>query len=128
MHTDMIRRVSRTNPYRQWLVWQKAKALADEIDKVTNRFPDAERFGLITQMRRASFSIPTNIVSGSLQSVKREKRRCYRRAQTSLAELDSYINVSHSQFRYIGRGHMRRLAVLQRDVDRLLKALVHFVP
>jgi len=123
-----MRTVKRSNPYRRWLVWQKAKALADEIDTVTNRFPEAERFNLISQMRRASLSIPANITSGFRHSVKREKRRCYRRAQTSLAELNSYIDVSYSQFRYLDRGHLRRLAVLQRDVDRLLKVLVHFVP
>ena len=123
-----MRKVSGPNPYRRWLVWQKAKQLADEIYKVTNRFPEAERFGLIPQMRRVSLSIPTNIASGRLQTVKRKKRRCYQRAQVSLAELDSYIDVSRSRLRYLDRGHVKRLAVLQRDVGRLLKVLVHFVP
>jgi four helix bundle protein len=122
------RTVNRSSPYRRWLVWQKAKALADGIDKVTNRFPDAERFGLIPQMRRASRSIPASIRSGSLRSAKREKRRCYQRAQVSLGELDAHLRASRSRLRDLDRAHVERLAVLRRDVRRLLKALVHFAP
>ncbi|MBI4003958.1 MAG: four helix bundle protein [Candidatus Omnitrophica bacterium] len=124
-----MRTVKRSNPYRRWLVWQKAKALADEIHTVTNRFPDAEPFDLIPQMRRASLSIPANIASGFRHSVKREKRRCYRQAQVSLAALDAYLKMSRSPLRAVlSRIEGRRLAILQRDVDRLLKTLVHFVP
>ena len=124
----MIRRVRRTNPYRRWLVWRKAGELASQVYTVTKRFPLEERSSLIAKMRRASLSISRNIVAGSAHASKREKRRCYQQARVSLAELGSYLDVSHSRLRYLDRERFQRLAVLRRDVGRLLKALVHFVP
>ena len=119
-----MRTVKRSNPYRRWLVWRKADALASQVYTVTRRFPLEERSSLIAKMRRASLSISRNIVAGSAHASKREKRRCYQQAQVSLAELGSYLDMSHSRH----RDQFQRLAVLRRDVGRLLKALVHFVP
>jgi four helix bundle protein len=46
-------------------VWQLAVELADHVYGVTGRFPDAERFGLTNQMRRAAVSVSSNIAEGS---------------------------------------------------------------
>lgn len=50
--------------FRELKVWQKAHQLVLEIYKITKTFPADERFGLITQMRRAAVSIPANIAEG----------------------------------------------------------------
>jgi four helix bundle protein len=47
-------------------VWQRSHALVLEIYRQTARFPDHERFGLTSQLRRAVASVPTNIAEGSL--------------------------------------------------------------
>ena len=44
--------------FRELIVWQKAHELTLEIYKLTSHFPSEERFGLISQMRRAAYSIP----------------------------------------------------------------------
>ncbi len=116
------------NPSRRWLIWQRADELVVQIDKVTKRFPAAERSGLGLRMRRASLSIPVNILAGSLRSAKGEKRRFYETAKRSLAELDACVDVGHARLRYITREHVQQIAVLRHDVDRLLNVLVHFVP
>jgi len=50
--------------HRDLIVWKKRIELAGEIYRITKRFPDEERFGLVSQMRRAAISIPSNIAEG----------------------------------------------------------------
>ena len=55
---------NKTRNYRDLLVWQKGIQLAKVVYVLTDRFPAEEKFGLITQLRRASVSIPSNIAEG----------------------------------------------------------------
>ena len=57
--------------YKSLKVWEKAHQLVLDIYKATNNFPKEELFGLVSQLRRASVSIPTNIAEGS--SRKKQK-------------------------------------------------------
>ena len=50
--------------YRDLVVWQKGLALAKEIYLLTKQLPPDEKFGLVSQMRRAAVSVPANIVEG----------------------------------------------------------------
>ena len=51
--------------YKKYTVWQKSHQFVLDIYKVTKLFPKEELFGLTSQMRRSSSSIPTNIVEGA---------------------------------------------------------------
>ena len=61
--------------YKSLIVWQKAHRLTLDIYKVTKDFPKDETYGLISQIRRASVSIPTNIVEGSGRSTQNDFAR-----------------------------------------------------
>ena len=50
--------------YRDLIVWQKSMDLVIEIYKLTENFPKTEQYGIISQMRRAAVSIPSNIAEG----------------------------------------------------------------
>jgi four helix bundle protein len=50
--------------YKELDVWQVAVDLVEQIYLLTRRFPAAERFGLVAQMRRAAVSVPANIAEG----------------------------------------------------------------
>ncbi len=56
--------MSSINSYKELIVWQKSMTLVKDLYKVTEHFPSSEQFGLTSQMRRASVSIPSNIAEG----------------------------------------------------------------
>ena len=68
-------------------VWHKAIDFADSIYTVTEKFPDAERFGLTSQMRRAAVSLPSNIAEGSSRSSRPDHVRFIEIATGSLFEV-----------------------------------------
>ncbi len=75
-------------------VWQKAHRLVLDIYGATKGFPDGERFGLVSQMRRAAVSVPANIAEGFKRRGKADKIRFYNTSETSLEELKYYFILS----------------------------------
>lgn len=78
--------------YRDLIVFQKADDLAFRIYKLTETFPKSETFGLISQLRRAAVSIPTNIVEGYARKGKKEVSQFINIALGSLAETEYLLN------------------------------------
>ena len=56
--------LAQVNSYRDLIVWQKGMELAKGMYTITRQFPGDEKFGLTTQLRRASVSVPSNIAEG----------------------------------------------------------------
>ncbi len=77
--------------YKDLLVWEKAHNLTLAIYKSTRNFPADERFGLTTQMRRASASIPANLAEGCGRSSDGEMGRFIQIAMGSGAELSYHL-------------------------------------
>jgi four helix bundle protein len=71
--------------------WKNSMELAKSIYEITARFPDAERFGLVSQMRRAAVSIPSNIAEGAARGSDGEFIRFLNIARGSLAELQTQV-------------------------------------
>ncbi|HZF01916.1 MAG TPA: four helix bundle protein [Methylomirabilota bacterium] len=80
--------------YRDLLVWQKAMTLAKVIYKITAEFPSEEKFGLISQMRRAAVSVPSNIAEGQARNTTGEFVQFISHAEGSLAELDTQLTLA----------------------------------
>ncbi len=70
-------------------VWKKSMDLVTCIYKITALFPDSEKFGLISQMRRAAVSIPSNLAEGSARKGNKELQQFLYIAIGSLAELET---------------------------------------
>ena len=68
-------------------VWKEARKLVVKIYKITSRFPSEEKYGLVSQMRRAALSIPTNIAEGSSRESLRDQARYSEISFGSLMEL-----------------------------------------
>ena len=73
--------------FEKLIVWQKARELSKVIYKTTKHFPEDERFGLISQMRRCSISISSNIAEGTGRHSSKDKARFTEIAYGSALEL-----------------------------------------
>ena len=78
-------------PYKQLIVWQKSVEFSIAIYKLTNGFPISENFGLISQMRRASVSIPSNLAEGSKRGTIKDYVSFLRISSGSAAELETQL-------------------------------------
>jgi len=81
--------------FRKLFVWEKAHKLTLEIYRVTSSFPREELYGLTSQIRRASVSIPANIAEGCGRDSERELLRFMRIAMGSSSELEYEIILAH---------------------------------
>jgi four helix bundle protein len=80
--------------FRKYNVWEQSHKLTLEIYLVTKEFPSEEKFGLISQMRRACASIPTNIAEGCGKSSEKDFARYLGIAFGSACELEYQILLS----------------------------------
>lgn len=76
------------------LVWQKAHSLTLRIYHVTRTFPVEERYGITSQLRRASYSVPANIVEGFRRPGIKDSVRFYTIADASLEEVKYFLLLS----------------------------------
>ena len=77
--------------FEDLIVWQKAHALVLEVYRLTSTFPRTETYGLCSQLRRASVSVPANIAEGFRKTGRSDKARYLNVAQGSLDETRYYL-------------------------------------
>lgn len=82
-------------PYETLKVWQLSHKLALQVYRLTSEFPRTERYGLISQLRRAATAIPTNIVEGNARIHRREYIQFCQIARASTAEVKYLLRLSH---------------------------------
>jgi four helix bundle protein len=81
-------------PHEQVDVWRKSVDLTAEIYSVTENFPKDERFGLTSQIRRASVSIAANLAEGAGRRSNKEFLDCLSTSQGSVSEVDTEILIA----------------------------------
>ena len=89
----MIRDLEK-RPHERLDVWQDAMSLVEAVYRLTAGLPDSERFGLVSQMRRAAVSVPSNIAEGAARRSTAEYLRFLSIARGSLAELDTQLQIA----------------------------------
>jgi four helix bundle protein len=85
---------NKTRNYRDLVVWQKGIELAKLIYPLSARFPSDERFGLTSQIRRASVSVPSNIAEGQARHTTGEFVQFISHAEGSIAEIDTQLVIA----------------------------------
>ena len=80
-----------TYDFRELKVWQHAMDLAEEVYRFTATLPAEEKFGLVSQIRRAAVSVPSNIAEGNSRATRGEYLQFLGIARGSLAELQTQL-------------------------------------
>ena len=109
--------------YKDLIVWQKSIQLVTELYRVTEKFPKTEIFGLTSQIRRASVSIPANIAEGYARKHKKEYIQFLRIAFGSGAELETFLVISKN-LGFIKDDSIIKVNELLDEVMRMLNKLV----
>ena len=85
---------TRIRSYRELKVWQRSMDLTVRTYEFTGQFPSEEKYGLISQMRRAASSVPANIAEGQARRSTKEFLQMLGIARGSLAELETFVTLS----------------------------------
>ena len=109
--------------FKELKVWQKSYQLCLEIYIITKGFPKEERYGLTSQIRRATVSVPSNIAEGYGRKTTPEYIRFLYIAYGSNCELETQILLS-GDLGYIEVGKLEILLEGIGEIERMLKALI----
>lgn len=108
----------------------KAFELADELTlmvyQITKRFPKDELFGLTSQLRRASVSIPSNIVEGSGRESQTDYLRFLNIAYSSASETCYQVSLAH-RLGYISKESYKTLGQKSDETARVLNGLINSI-
>ncbi|PQJ79953.1 four helix bundle protein [Polaribacter porphyrae] len=74
--------------------WQLSRTFCKDVYKITNKFPESEKFGLVSQLRRASVSIPSNIAEGASRKSNKDFNRFLMISLGSCYEIETQLLLS----------------------------------
>ncbi len=109
--------------FRKLKVWERAHHMILKIYKVTEKFPREELYGLISQIRRAGVSIPTNIAEGAIRSSDADFARFLYIALGSTSELE-YLILLSQDLKYIKSELYNELNNEINEIKKMLIALI----
>jgi four helix bundle protein len=111
-----------THSYKGLIVWQKAVDFTVEIYRLTECFPQDERFGIVAQMRRASVSIASNLAEGSKRTSRKEYRNFVLMSFGSGAEIETQLIIAE-RLKLAEKAEISDANSHLQDIMRLLNAL-----
>lgn len=105
--------------YKELIVWQKSIKLVKEIFLLTDKFPKSEVFGLTSQMRRCSVSIPSNIAEGYGRKSQKEYSQFYSIAYGSVLELETQLIIAR-EVKFMSESEYVRINSILEEVAKML--------
>ena len=118
----VVKSLNKAKHYKELLIWQKGMSLAKDVYGLTARFPGDERYGLVSQMRRAAVSVPSNIAEGQARHGTREFLQFLSHASGSLAELETQLLLS-VDMKYCSENDVESVAGLISELQKMIAAL-----
>ena len=109
--------------FKDLIVWQKGIELVNEIYKVTKHFPKEELYGLISQIRRAAISVPTNVAEGWGRGTTKNYIQFLEISRGSLYELNTLIIISTNQ-EYLSSEKCSEIESTINEIGRILNAII----
>ncbi len=110
--------------YRQLIAWQKSMKFVADIYRVTRKFPKWELYGLVSQLRRASISVPSNVAEGQGRRSTGEFKHFLGIARGSLLETETQILLA-LELEYLSLGESERLLAESAEVGRIINGLIN---
>jgi len=109
--------------HRKLKVFKAADELVVAIYRLTKSFPEDEKYGLTSQLRRAAVSVPTNIVEGCARGTQREYLNFLNIAYGSLAEVGYLMELSH-RLDLVASDKFLPIHALYEETSRMLNGLI----
>ena len=110
--------------FRKLIIWQKAMNLVTKTYNSTKKFPKEEIFGLTSQIRRCSISIPSNIAEGYGRKSNKEYLRFLNISIGSLFELQTQLEIAKN-IEYLTDDEFNNLYEDSREIERMLVSFIN---
>lgn len=107
-------------------VWQLAHALTVRVYEITNTWPQEEKFGITSQIRRAASSIGANIAEGFARYHFKDKVRFYHNARGSCAEVQNFIILA-KDLKYTDNEICQEVLSPSNDIAKLINGLIRSI-
>jgi four helix bundle protein len=111
------------NSYEELEVWQRAVTLATQLYSATEVFPSAEKFGLTSEIRKATVSVPANIAEGWGRGSTKEYIQFLCVARGSLMELETHLIIAQ-KLAYLTLQSYREVRAETRQIGKMLNGLI----
>ncbi len=112
-----------SRPHEKLEGWKKGIGVVTEIYALTKRFPDSEKFGIVSQLRRAAVSVPTNVAEGAARHNDREFLQFLYISSGSLSEIDTLLTIS-KELNYMIEGQYGKLKEQAGEVSAMLQGIM----
>ena len=112
--------------FKELLVWQKSIAFVAEVYKLTDSYPEKEKFGLISQLRRASVSVPFNIAEGNSRRSLLDYIQFLKIARGSCAEIETQLFISKN-LNFISEELFLKLNQEIIEITKMINGLINFL-
>ena len=100
-------------------IWKQSRVMCTDIYNITSSFPDAEKFGLTNQLRRAAVSIPSNIAEGASRSSGKDFSRFLEIAIGSAYEVETQLLIS-SDLGFIKEENLKEITIKLDSIIRMI--------
>lgn len=108
--------------FKELKVWQKGRSLVKEVYMMTKQFPEDERFGLTSQLRRSAVSIPSNIAEGSGRGTGKDFSKFLNISLGSAYELETQLILSYD-LNYISENTFNGISIKIGEIQKMLHGL-----
>lgn len=108
--------------HKDLIVWQKSMSLVTSIYKLTASFPSTEQFGLISQMRCAAVSIPSNIAEGRSRGTRKDFRQFINIAFGSTNELETQLLIA-LDLNFVTTVEFKDIHLLIEEISKMLRSI-----
>ena len=109
--------------FKDLKIWQRGTELVKVVYQITNSFPSAETFGIVSQLRRAAVSVPSNIAEGFMRRHNKEYKQFLYIALGSLAELETQIILSE-QLHFLKNGQSTNILNDVEELNKMITGLI----